>query len=135
MILESRKRAKSYLSALLLAPSDSKTVLLPPLFSCPLPHGQYLAACSLIWNVNRIVGQLAKREGLFVIGSAGSDEKVKLLKELGFDVAFNYKTNDTLEVLRQHAPIQVRARFFCLIFGPLPLRRPLMRPARSILTM
>ncbi|CAF1217399.1 unnamed protein product [Rotaria sp. Silwood1] len=38
---------------------------------------------------------LAKREGLTVIGSAGSDEKVDWLKtELAFDHAFNYKTAD-----------------------------------------
>jgi hypothetical protein len=39
--------------------------------------------------VGQIVGQLAKRDGLFVVGSAGSDEKVAFLKEIGFDVAFN----------------------------------------------
>jgi len=45
--------------------------------------------------VGQIVGQLAKREGLKVIGSAGSDDKVKWLeKELSFDHAFNYKTAD-----------------------------------------
>jgi len=45
--------------------------------------------------VGQIVGQLAKREGLIVIGSAGSDDKVNWLKsELSFDHAFNYKTAD-----------------------------------------
>ena len=40
--------------------------------------------------VGQIVAQLAKREGLKVIGSAGSDDKVEFLKSLGcFDVAFN----------------------------------------------
>jgi NADPH-dependent curcumin reductase CurA len=38
-------------------------------------------------------------DGLRVIASAGSDEKVEYLKELGADVAFNYKTTDTREVL------------------------------------
>ncbi|GJJ69510.1 hypothetical protein EMPS_01856 [Entomortierella parvispora] len=39
---------------------------------------------------------LAKRAGAFVIGSASSDEKVQyLLKDIGFDAAFNYKTQDT----------------------------------------
>jgi NADPH-dependent curcumin reductase CurA len=38
-------------------------------------------------------GQLAKLRGSRVIGSAGSDEKVKrLLEEFGFDAAFNYQT-------------------------------------------
>lgn len=40
--------------------------------------------------VGLIVAQLAKREGLKVIGSAGSDEKVEFLKSVGcFDIAFN----------------------------------------------
>ena len=44
--------------------------------------------------VGSIAGQLLKKVyGLKVIGSAGSDEKVRFLKEkLGFDEAFNYKT-------------------------------------------
>lgn len=42
--------------------------------------------------VGQIVGQLAKREGLRVIGSVGSDAKLKFItEELGFDVGFNYK--------------------------------------------
>lgn len=41
--------------------------------------------------VGIVVGQLAKLKGCRVVGSAGSDEKVRLLKELGFDEAFNYK--------------------------------------------
>jgi NADPH-dependent curcumin reductase CurA len=35
---------------------------------------------------------LAKLDGHKVIASAGSDEKVKFMKEIGADVAFNYKT-------------------------------------------
>jgi hypothetical protein len=45
------------------------------------------------------VVQIAKSEGLKVIASAGSDEKVAFAKELGADVAFNYKTQDTRKVL------------------------------------
>ncbi|GAA5890292.1 hypothetical protein JCM8208_002769 [Rhodotorula glutinis] len=54
--------------------------------------------------VGQIAGQLAKREGLTVIGSAGSDEKVAFLKEIGFDHAFNYKTTSTQDFLEQHPP-------------------------------
>lgn len=43
--------------------------------------------------VGQIVGQLAKREGLFTIGSAGSDDKVAFLKEIGYDVAFNCESS------------------------------------------
>jgi NADPH-dependent curcumin reductase CurA len=42
--------------------------------------------------VGSIFGQLAKNAGATVYGSAGSDDKIALLKELGFDDATNYKT-------------------------------------------
>ncbi|MFF2506972.1 NADP-dependent oxidoreductase [Streptomyces sp. NPDC058067] len=52
------------------------------------------------------VGQIAKLKGAArVIGSAGSDEKVKLLvEEYGFDAAFNYKNGSVFEQLKQAAP-------------------------------
>ncbi|WP_432080794.1 NADP-dependent oxidoreductase [Streptomyces sp. WAC 04229] len=51
-------------------------------------------------------GQLAKLKGAArVIGSAGSDEKVRLLvDEYGFDAAFNYKDAPVSEQLRAAAP-------------------------------
>src|ERR1035438_4611083 len=43
--------------------------------------------------VGNVAGQLAKLRGCRVIGSAGSAEKVRFLREeCGFDGAFNYKT-------------------------------------------
>jgi NADPH-dependent curcumin reductase CurA len=57
--------------------------------------------------VGSLVIQLAKRDGLKVIASAGSDEKVAFMKELGADVAFNYKTTKTSEVLEKEGPIDV----------------------------
>lgn len=57
--------------------------------------------------VGQLVIQLAKLEGLKVIASAGSDEKVEYLKTLGADVAFNYKTNKTTDVLAKEGPIDV----------------------------
>jgi len=52
------------------------------------------------------VGQIAKLKGASrVIGSAGSDEKVRLLvEEYGFDAAFNYKNGPVAEQLREAAP-------------------------------
>ncbi|MFG2222068.1 NADP-dependent oxidoreductase [Streptomyces sp. NPDC048644] len=51
------------------------------------------------------VGQIAKLKGASrVIGSAGSDEKVKLLvEEYGFDAAFNYKNGDVTKQLKAAA--------------------------------
>jgi len=57
--------------------------------------------------VGSSVVQLAKLEGLKVIASAGSDEKVKFLKSIGVDVAFNYKTTATREVLAKEGPINI----------------------------
>jgi len=57
--------------------------------------------------VGSLVVQLAKLEGLKVIASAGSDDKVKFLKDLGADVAFNYKSANTREVLEKEGPINI----------------------------
>ncbi|KAF3078831.1 hypothetical protein TWF569_006478 [Orbilia oligospora] len=55
--------------------------------------------------VGSLVGQLAKREGLRVVGSAGSDEKVNyLIEKLGFDAAFNYKKESPKEALAKYIP-------------------------------
>ncbi|XP_027334256.1 NADPH-dependent oxidoreductase 2-alkenal reductase-like isoform X2 [Abrus precatorius] len=52
------------------------------------------AACGA---VGQLVGQFAKLSGCYVVGSAGSKEKVHLLKnKLGFDEAFNYKEEPDL---------------------------------------
>ena len=51
--------------------------------------------------VGQIVGQLAKLEGLKVYGSAGSDDKVAYLREIGYDGAFNYKTKSPLEGMKE----------------------------------
>ena len=55
--------------------------------------------------VGNVAGQLAKIRGCRVIGSAGSSDKIKFLREeCGFDVAFNYKTGSISENLKREAP-------------------------------
>ena len=55
--------------------------------------------------VGSMAGQIAKLKGASrVIGSAGSDEKVAWLREIGFDAAFNYRSAPVLEHLRDAAP-------------------------------
>jgi NADPH-dependent curcumin reductase CurA len=55
--------------------------------------------------VGNVAGQLAKLRGCSVIGSAGTDEKARFLKEeCGFDSAFNYKSGPILEQLAKLAP-------------------------------
>lgn len=55
--------------------------------------------------VGQLVGQLAKHEGLKVIGSVGSDEKLDyIIKDLGFDGGFNYKNEKPADALARLAP-------------------------------
>lgn len=55
--------------------------------------------------VGQLVGQLAKHEGLRVIGSVGSDEKLEYItKVLGFDGGFNYKKEKPAAALARLAP-------------------------------
>ncbi|BAT96922.1 hypothetical protein LR48_Vigan11g155300 [Vigna angularis] len=56
--------------------------------------------------VGQLVGQFAKLTGCYVVGSAGSKEKVDLLKnKLGFDGAFNYKKESDLDAtLKRYFP-------------------------------
>jgi NADPH-dependent curcumin reductase CurA len=58
------------------------------------------------------VVQLAKLDGLKVIASAGSDAKVQFMKELGADVAFNYKTTSTSAVLKKEGPLDMCVGYF-----------------------
>jgi len=57
--------------------------------------------------VGSLVIQLAKAQGLKVISSAGSEDKVAFMKEVGADVVFNYKTTNTLEVLEREGGIDI----------------------------
>ena len=55
--------------------------------------------------VGNVAGQLAKLRGCRVIGSAGSMEKVRFLREeCGFDLAFDYKVRPVGEQLKLAAP-------------------------------
>ncbi|KAL8672515.1 MAG: hypothetical protein Q9168_003018 [Polycauliona sp. 1 TL-2023] len=55
--------------------------------------------------VGQIVGQLAKHEGLTVIGSVGSDKKLDFItKDLKFDSGFNYKKEKPADALKRLAP-------------------------------
>lgn len=67
--------------------------------------GETLVVSGAAGSVGSIVGQLAKAEGLRVIGVAGDAEKCNwLTQELGFDGAINYKTDDIAARLQELAP-------------------------------
>ncbi|KAI6699040.1 hypothetical protein NL676_019159 [Syzygium grande] len=59
---------------------------------CSPKKGETVFISSAAGAVGQLVGQFAKSLGCYVVGSAGSKEKVDLLKnKFGFDDAFNYK--------------------------------------------
>ena len=62
--------------------------------------------------VGSVVGQVAKIKGCRVVGIAGGHEKCQyVVKELGFDAAIDYKSEDVKEALRKHCPQGVDVYF------------------------
>lgn len=60
---------------------------------CQPKAGETVVISGAAGAVGSYVGQIAKIQGCRVVGIAGNDEKIQLLKsEFGFDDAFNYKT-------------------------------------------
>ncbi|KAI2601808.1 NAD(P)-binding protein [Hypoxylon sp. NC1633] len=67
--------------------------------------GETVFISSAAGAVGQVVGQVAKNEGLRVIGSVGSDEKLDYItKELGFDGGFNYRKESAFDALPRLAP-------------------------------
>lgn len=67
--------------------------------------GETIVVSGAAGSVGSIVGQLAKAEGLNVIGVAGDDEKCDwIVDDLGFDGAINYKTDDIASKLAELSP-------------------------------
>lgn len=67
--------------------------------------GETIFISSAAGPVGQLVGQLAKHEGLTVIGSVGEDKKLDfIIKELGFDGGFNYKKEKPIDALKRLAP-------------------------------
>ncbi len=59
--------------------------------------GETVVVSGAAGAVGVVAGQIAKIHGCYVVGIAGSDEKVKTLKdEFGFDEVINYKTTKDL---------------------------------------
>ena len=67
--------------------------------------GETLVVSGAAGSVGSMVGQIAKAEGLRVIGTAGTDEKCRWLEdELGFDKAINYKSDELARQLATATP-------------------------------
>jgi NADPH-dependent curcumin reductase CurA len=62
-------------------------------------EGETVLVSGAAGAVGSAAGQMAKIAGCRVIGSAGSEEKLAWLRELGFDEAFNYREQRPREAL------------------------------------
>ncbi|KAK1413607.1 hypothetical protein QVD17_35383 [Tagetes erecta] len=73
---------------------------------CAPKKGEYVFVSAAMGAVGQLVGQFAKLSGCYVVGSAGTKEKVDLLKnKFGFDEAFNYKEEQDLDAaLKRYFP-------------------------------
>ncbi|KAJ8551507.1 hypothetical protein K7X08_021522 [Anisodus acutangulus] len=68
---------------------------------CSPQEGRNCFVSAASGAVGQLVGKFAKMLGCYVVGSAGTKEKVDLLKsKFGFDEAFNYKEEQDLEAAR-----------------------------------
>ncbi|XP_016651747.1 PREDICTED: 2-alkenal reductase (NADP(+)-dependent)-like isoform X3 [Prunus mume] len=65
---------------------------------CSPKKGETVYVSAASGAVGQLVGQFAKLSGCYVVGSAGTKEKVDLLKKkFGFDGAFNYREEPDLD--------------------------------------
>ncbi|XP_029167997.1 prostaglandin reductase 1-like [Nylanderia fulva] len=71
---------------------------------CKPKSGETIVISGAAGAIGSHVGQIAKNLGLIVIGLCGTDDKCKWLKQLGFDVAINYKITPITTTLRKVAP-------------------------------
>lgn len=66
--------------------------------------GETIAVSGAAGSVGSLVGQMAKIEGLRVVGFAGNEEKCRWLKEIGFDDAINYHNENLNKLVAAAAP-------------------------------
>lgn len=82
--------------------------------------GETLVVSGAAGAVGSVVGQIGKILGLTVIGIAGTDEKVEMLKsKFGFDAGINYNTTENMkEAIAEAAPNGVDV-YFDNVGGPI----------------
>jgi NADPH-dependent curcumin reductase CurA len=75
-------------------------------------EGETVVVSAAAGSVGHMVGQIARLKGCRVVGVAGSDEKCQILtKELGFDVAVNYKDPDFRAAFKAATPDRIDVYF------------------------
>lgn len=79
---------------------------------CEPKPGETVVVSAASGAVGQVVGQIAKIMGCYVVGTAGTPEKVDyIVNELGFDAGINYKTEDVREALAAACPLGIDIYF------------------------
>jgi NADPH-dependent curcumin reductase CurA len=77
-----------------------------------LKEGDIVLVSGAAGAVGSLVGQIAKIKGCRVVGIAGGKAKCDyLIKELGFDAAIDYKSENIYSALKQHCPMGIDVFF------------------------
>jgi len=86
---------------------------------CKPKEGETVVVTAAAGAVGSIVGQIGKILGCRVIGIAGSSDKIKAIKELGFDEGINYKEHkeDLSKTIEKLCPKGVNC-FYDNVGGP-----------------
>jgi NADPH-dependent curcumin reductase CurA len=96
--------------------------------------GETAVVSSAAGTVGSIASQIAKIRGMRVVGSAGTDEKVRWLAEVArLDVAFNYRTTPYAQALKDAAPKGIDVVLECVGPEHLSACLPLMNELKQIL--
>ena len=85
---------------------------------CDPKPGDVVVVSAASGAVGQVVGQIAKIMGCYVVGTAGSQDKIDyIVDELGFDVGINYKTESVDEAIAAACPQGVDV-YFDNVGGP-----------------
>ena len=86
---------------------------------CQPRPGDTVVVSAASGAVGQVVGQIAKIMGCYVVGTAGSQEKIDyIVDELGFDVGINYKMDNVPEALAEACPLGIDV-YFDNVGGPM----------------
>jgi len=81
--------------------------------------GETVVVSAAAGAVGSVAGQIAKIQGCRVVGLAGSDDKCRwITRDLGFDAAINYKTQDVVRALSETCPAGIDV-YFDNVGGPI----------------
>lgn len=78
---------------------------------CKPKAGETVVVSAAAGAVGHLVGQIAKAKGCYVVGIAGTEEKIRTLEKLGFDATINYRAGSLREQLLKATPKGVDCYF------------------------